>query len=98
MRCGYSQDGGGIELRAARRDEDLVIEVLDRGPGVPEDWLTRIFEPFSRPERARTREGGGAGLGLAIARTCTEALHGTIRGRNRRGGGFAVEFRFPAIH
>ena len=57
----------------------------------------KIFEPFARPERARTRERGGAGLGLAIARTCVEGLGGSIRGWNREGGGFAVELRFPNV-
>lgn len=69
---------------------------LDRGPDVPGDWVNRIFESFSRPERARTRESGASGLGLTIARTCAEALGGTtVRGRNREGGDFAADFPFP---
>lgn len=91
----YAGDDSEIVVRALRHEGSVAIQVLDRGPGVPEEWLTRIFEPFSRPEKARTREGGGSGLGLAIAKTCTEALGGSIRGRNREGGGFGVEFRFP---
>ena len=92
----YSGEEAEIVVRALEHEGKATIQVLDRGIGVPEEWLTRIFEPFSRPEKARTREGGGAGLGLAIAKTCTEALGGTIRGRNREGGGFGVEFRFPS--
>ncbi|MDA0767611.1 MAG: ATP-binding protein [Verrucomicrobia bacterium] len=91
----YTPEGGEIVVRVVEAGERLAIQVLDRGPGVPEEWLSRVFEPFSRPEKARTRESGGAGLGLAISKTCTEALGGSVRGRNRSGGGFAVEFRFP---
>lgn len=57
--------------------------------------LEQIFEPIARPERARTRERGGAGLGSVIVRTCTESLNGTIRGWNRPDGGFGVELFFP---
>ena len=91
----YAGEAGAIRLTAERESDGIRIAVLDRGPGVPEEWLEKIFEPFARPERARTREGGGAGLGLAIARTCTESLNGTIRGWNRPEGGFAVELYFP---
>lgn len=91
----YAGDAGPILLKAERGGDGIRITVLDGGPGVPKEWLEKIFEPFARPERARTREGGGAGLGLAIARTCTESLNGTIRGWNRPEGGFAVELFFP---
>jgi two-component system sensor histidine kinase CpxA len=90
----YAGADGPIRLTAGRGTDGTRITVRDRGPGVPEEWLEKIFEPFARPERARTREGGGAGLGLAIARTCTESLNGTIRGWNRADGGFAVELHF----
>ena len=86
----YAGEGGPIELRAENIGDTVLFEVRDRGPGIPEEWLERVFEPFSRPEKARTREAGGAGLGLAIAKTCAEGMGGRIRAENRDGGGLTV--------
>jgi two-component system OmpR family sensor kinase len=66
----------------------LRIEVIDKGPGVPDDSLTRIFEPFVRLERET--QGGGFGLGLAIARSAARAHHGDIWAVNNAGGGLTV--------
>jgi two-component system sensor histidine kinase CpxA len=93
----YAGEAGPIELKATPDGGEILIAVRDRGPGIPPEWLEKIFEPFSRPERARTREGGGAGLGLAIAKTCVGSLGGTISARNRSAGGLAVEIRIPQI-
>ena len=62
------------------------IEVLDEGPGVPPEMLERIFSPFVRMDRARSRETGGVGLGLAIARRCMEAHGGGIRAESGDSG------------
>lgn len=92
----YAGDAGPIELRTEVVGNRALLQVQDRGPGIPEEWIERVFEPFSRPERARTREGGGAGLGLAIAKTCVEGLGGKIRAWNREGGGLVVELEICA--
>jgi signal transduction histidine kinase len=92
----YAREAGPIELRAEVKGEEAIIQVRDNGPGIPEEWIEKVFEPFSRPERARTREGGGAGLGLAIARTCVEGLGGRIRAHNREEGGLVVELEICA--
>jgi two-component system OmpR family sensor kinase len=73
--------------------EALFIRVADRGPGVAPAELERIFEPFYRT--ADGQPGPGFGLGLAIARRAIEAHGGSVRARNRDGGGLVVEMRVP---
>jgi two-component system sensor histidine kinase CpxA len=84
-----------IEISAGLEGGAVVIQVRDRGPGVPEDSLKRLFEPFYRPELARQRKTGGSGLGLAIAKRCMEACGGTISATNREGGGLEVVMTLP---
>lgn len=87
----YAKD---IEIHVAGSDDGWAsIRVLDRGPGVPEEALSRLFQPFYRPEAARSRSTGGSGLGLAIAQRCVEACGGKVSARNREGGGLEVELR-----
>lgn len=83
----YAKD---LEIAAKAENDRVIIQVLDRGPGVPKESLTRLFEPFYRPEAARRRSTGGSGLGLAITKRCIEACGGTVTARNREGGGLEV--------
>jgi signal transduction histidine kinase len=73
----------------------LVILVADEGPGIPEDMLERVFEPFYRLESSRNRDTGGTGLGLSIARDVMQAHGGTVTLRNRPEGGLIAELRLP---
>lgn len=83
---------GAAEIGVERRSEgDIVITVLDRGPGIPEDLLEAAMQPFFRLEQSRNRETGGTGLGLAIAQQLAAALGGSVRLYNRAGGGLAAE-------
>ena len=75
------------------RPEELVLAVSDRGPGVPEDRLDRIFERFSKLEPSRS--GGSSGLGLAIAAEHAALLGGYLRALNREGGGLRLELVVP---
>ncbi|HPA20133.1 MAG TPA: HAMP domain-containing sensor histidine kinase [Verrucomicrobiae bacterium] len=84
---------GPIVIRAEYRDDAVELRVQDLGPGIPGEMLERVFEPFFRPEEARTRETGGAGLGLAIARTCLGAFGASIACRNRQPRGLEVIIR-----
>jgi two-component system sensor histidine kinase CpxA len=88
----YAKD---IEITAKAENGRVVIHILDRGPGVPEEAVSRLFEPFYRPEAARGRNTGGSGLGLAITKRCIEACGGTVTARNREGGGLVVEISLP---
>jgi len=74
----------------------VTIEVADRGPGFPPDFLPRAFERFSRPDTSPTRDRGGAGLGLAIVKAITEAHGGRVEAGNRPDGGAVVRVELPA--
>lgn len=71
------------------------VEVWDNGPGVPEAFLGRMTNPFTRLETSRSRDTGGAGLGLAITKALTEQIGGTLHLANRDDGGFSARVTFP---
>ncbi len=87
--------GGGAEVSLAQEPGFVVITVADKGPGLPEDQLEAVFEPFVRLEGSRNRDTGGVGLGLAIARTIIQAHGGTIQLHNRTGDGLNAIVRLP---
>jgi signal transduction histidine kinase len=83
---------GAAEISVERSAEnDIVISVMDRGPGIPDDMLEAAMQPFFRLEQSRNRETGGTGLGLAIAQQLTAKIGGSLRLYNRAGGGLAAE-------
>ena len=85
---------GAAELVvSAQEDGQVTIAVLDRGPGIPEDQLESVFEPFYRVEASRNRHTGGTGLGLAIARQLSLAIDGSLSLHNREGGGLEARLR-----
>lgn len=87
--------GGVADVTVAQEPGCAVITVADKGPGLPEDQLEAVFEPFVRLEASRNRDTGGAGLGLAITRTIIQAHGGTVQLRNRSGGGLIAIVRLP---
>ena len=89
----YAANTGPIRLSALPQGPHVTLTVSDHGPGVPESELDRIFEPFYRPDTARTRETGGTGLGLAIVRTCVAACQGTVTARPHHPSGLEVHIR-----
>jgi two-component system sensor histidine kinase CpxA len=91
----YAPPGTRVEITLERKNGLGVIRVRDYGPGVPEDSLPRIFNAFYRVEGDRNRAGGGgAGLGLSIARRAVELHKGHIRARNAHPG-LLVEMELP---
>jgi len=74
---------------------DLVVRVRDAGPGIPEEELERVFEPFYRLESSRNRDSGGTGLGLSIARDVAQAHGGSLKLANLQGGGLEATLRLP---
>lgn len=87
--------GGTVELRVRRVSNGVLLEVLDRGPGIPEADQTRIFQPFYRLERSRNQRTGGSGLGLAIVKQLCDAQGWQISVRSRQGGGAAFCLLLP---
>jgi two-component system sensor histidine kinase CpxA len=75
--------------------QEVIVEILDRGPGVPDAMLADIFKPFFRTAAGRAMSSGGTGLGLAIASEAVRLHDGTIEARNRKGGGLQVTIRVP---
>ncbi len=86
---------GGARVKAFAADGAAVVTVEDDGPGLPDDELEAVFEPFYRGERSRNRETGGAGLGLTVARQAARASGGDVILSNRTGGGLTARLRLP---
>lgn len=85
-------------VRATIQIEDgaqLIVHVFDEGPGIPEDMLEKVFEPFFRLEHSRNRDTGGTGLGLSIARDIAQAHGGSLSLHNRQGGGLEARLVLP---
>ena len=80
-----------INIRTSHVEKFAELSVLDRGPGIPEDKLQEVFEPFF------TSKAEGMGMGLSIARTIVEAHHGQISAKNRVHGGAAFQIRLPLV-
>jgi signal transduction histidine kinase len=93
----YTEDPtSAIELSAHRAGAEIVIEVRDRGMGIPPEDVERVFEPFFRGDRSRTRGArGGYGLGLALARRIVEAHAGKLQLLPRPGGGTVARIELP---
>ena len=91
----YAPPQTAVEVSLARRNGSVVVDVRDRGPGVPEEALPRLFDAFYRVEPDRARSSGGAGLGLSIARRAIELHKGAVRARNAQPG-LEVEMELPA--
>jgi len=91
----YGEPGAPVELTAAVDGEALRVEVRDRGIGVAAEDLPRLFEPFFRTERSRSRTAGGTGLGLTLCQRIVEAHGGRIAAAAREGGGTVLWFEVP---
>lgn len=86
---------GAIVIKAYQEHTYIVIDVIDEGPGIPEEHSSRIFERFYRIDRARSRETGGTGLGLSIVKHIAEIHKGTVSVRNNIGKGATFSLCIP---
>ncbi len=87
--------GGAATATVDDSEERLEIRIRDEGPGIPQAELERVFEPYYRLEGSRSRETGGTGLGLTIARSIAQSHGGELVLRNRPEGGLEARLRLP---
>ncbi|HTE88507.1 MAG TPA: ATP-binding protein [Terriglobales bacterium] len=97
----YTREGTDVQIRVECRygatGTEAVIKISDSGPGVPDEALDKLFQPFYRIDDARGRQTGGVGLGLAITERAVRLHGGTIQASNRNEGGLMIEIRLPAL-
>ena len=89
-------DDGVIQVKLTVRDRTVSLTVSDNGPGIPAQHLPHVFDRFYRADPARSRAGGGTGLGLTIARSVAESHGGSVQARRADLGGAELEIRLPA--
>ena len=87
--------GKSALIKVDDNDKQLEIRVQDQGPGIPTAELERVFDPFYRLEGSRSRETGGTGLGLTIAKSIAEGHGGRLTLQNRSGGGLEARLALP---
>jgi two-component system sensor histidine kinase CpxA len=91
----YTEAGTQVTIRIGSSDGMAVVEVMDCGPGIPAEDVENIFRPFYRLDSARSANTGGFGVGLAITQRAVQLHGGTVRAKNREGGGTSIAMAFP---
>ncbi len=87
----YNHSGGQVTVTADRREKHVYLSVKDTGTGIPEELKERVFEPFFRVDKSRSRELGGVGLGLALVREIVRVHDGSITVKSNPSGGTIFE-------
>jgi len=93
----YTPDGGAVSLEVKAENGLAILEVADNGVGIPPDLLPRVFERFFRVDEARSRERGGAGLGLSIVKSICAAHRGRVRVSSEPGRGSRFRVELPLV-
>lgn len=91
----YNNPGGKVQVTVGSDKEQICIQVMDNGSGIPADMKERVFEPFFRVDKSRSRALGGVGLGLALVREIVRVHDGAIRVLDNSNGGTTFEILFP---
>ena len=93
----HSLPGGHITATVQTQGGFTELRVIDEGSGIPEAALPHVFERFFRADRSRSRDSGGAGLGLSICKAMVERSNGTIQIRSVVGKGTEVRVTLPVL-
>ena len=91
----YNRPGGSVRVSVAQEPEKLLIRVSDNGCGIPEEYQQSIFQPFFRVDKSRSREYGGAGLGLSLAWEIADIHGGSVRVEESSKNGTVIAAEFP---
>ena len=91
----YNHSGGQVTVTAYRKEKHVYLSVEDTGNGIPEELRERVFEPFFRVDKSRSRELGGVGLGLALVREIARVHDGSIAVRSNPSGGTVFDVMLP---
>ena len=91
----YNQPGGSVQITISRSNGKAILRVADTGCGIPDEYRTSIFEPFFRVDKSRSREMGGAGLGLALVREIAALHGGTVQDEPAEGAGTVFTVALP---
>ena len=91
----YNHPGGQVTVTAYRKEKHVYLSVEDTGNGIPEELRQRVFEPFFRVDKSRSRELGGVGLGLALVREIVRVHDGSIAVRSNPSGGTVFDVILP---
>jgi len=93
--CKFSPPEGAVEVRVSRVGQQVRVEVADHGPGIAEEFKSRIFQKFSQADSSDTRQKGGTGLGLSISKALIETMGGQIGFNSEAGAGTTFFFEIP---
>ena len=93
----YNHSGGQVTVTAYRKEKHVYLSVEDTGNGIPEELRERVFEPFFRVDKSRSRELGGVGLGLALVREIVRVHDGSITVRSNPSGGTVFDVILPCL-
>jgi signal transduction histidine kinase len=93
----FTPRGGTVTMRTQKNDAYSILEVLDTGIGIPADALAHVFDRFYRVDEARSRDDGGAGLGLSIAKSICTAHGAQIQAQSEPGKGSCFRLMFPRL-